>query len=48
VFAAQIALGCYETARRRARTAADLVREAGAAFGEVLALGAGRGAASRR
>ena len=40
VLAAQIALGCYETARQRARTAADLVRESGAAFDEVLALGA--------
>jgi AcrR family transcriptional regulator len=40
VFAAQIALGCYETARQRARTAADLVRESGAAFDEILTLGA--------
>jgi hypothetical protein len=39
--AAQIALACYETARRRARTAADLVSESGAAFDEVLTLGSG-------
>jgi AcrR family transcriptional regulator len=38
VLAAQIALGCYETARQRARTAADLVRESGAAFAGVLTL----------
>ncbi|MFJ9779860.1 TetR/AcrR family transcriptional regulator [Amycolatopsis sp. NPDC101161] len=41
VFAAQIALACYETARRRARTAADLVSESSAAFDEVLTLGCG-------
>jgi AcrR family transcriptional regulator len=41
VFAAQIALACYETARRRARTAADLVSESSAAFDEVLTLGSG-------
>lgn len=40
VFPAQIAPGCYETARQRARTAAGLVRESGAAFDEVLTLGA--------
>ncbi|MEU0791799.1 helix-turn-helix domain-containing protein [Amycolatopsis sp. NPDC005961] len=39
VFAGQIALACYETARRRARTAADLVSESSAAFDEVLTLG---------
>jgi AcrR family transcriptional regulator len=43
VLAAQIALGCYETARQRAHTATDLVRESGAAFAEVLALGASPG-----
>lgn len=41
VFAAQIAFACYETARRRARTAADLVSESRAAFDEVLTLGCG-------
>ncbi|WP_410575464.1 TetR/AcrR family transcriptional regulator [Amycolatopsis sp. cmx-4-61] len=41
VFAAQITLACYETARRRARTAADLVSESRAAFDEVLKLGCG-------
>lgn len=39
VFAAQIALACYETARRRARTAADLIEETRAAFTETLSLG---------
>jgi AcrR family transcriptional regulator len=43
VLAAQIALGCYETARQRAHTATDIVRESGAAFAEVLALGASPG-----
>jgi len=42
ILAAQVALACYETARRRARTAAELARECRAAFDEVLALGAGR------
>ncbi|WP_410586122.1 TetR/AcrR family transcriptional regulator [Amycolatopsis sp. lyj-23] len=41
VLAAQIALACYETGRRRARTAADLVSESRAAFDEVLTLGRG-------
>jgi AcrR family transcriptional regulator len=41
VFAAQIALACYETARRRARTPADLTRETRAAFAEALSLGRG-------
>jgi AcrR family transcriptional regulator len=39
VFAAQIALACYETARRRARTPAELVAETRTAFSEVLDLG---------
>ncbi|GGM20780.1 TetR/AcrR family transcriptional regulator [Promicromonospora citrea] len=39
VLAGQVALACYETARRRARTAAELVRECRAAFTEVLELG---------
>jgi AcrR family transcriptional regulator len=43
VLAAQIALGCYETARQRAHTATDLVRESDAAFAEILALGASPG-----
>ncbi len=40
VFAAQIALACYETARRSGRTAKELVRETEAAFTEALTLGA--------
>jgi len=39
LFAAQIALACYEIATRRAATAADLVQETDAAFAEVLSLG---------
>ncbi|MFC7023733.1 TetR/AcrR family transcriptional regulator [Promicromonospora thailandica] len=41
VLAAQVALGCYETARIRSRSGGDLVREAHAAFDELLALRAG-------
>lgn len=39
VFAAQIALACYETARRRARNPADVIAESRAAFAEALSLG---------
>ena len=39
VFAAQISLACYETARRRAKTPGDLVEESRAVFAETLALG---------
>jgi AcrR family transcriptional regulator len=41
VFAAQIALACYETARRRAPTPAELTRATRDAFAEALSLGRG-------
>jgi AcrR family transcriptional regulator len=41
VFAAQIALACYETARLRAKTAAELMAATRAAFAETLSLGRG-------
>jgi AcrR family transcriptional regulator len=39
VFAAQVALACYQTARRRAHRPQALAEEARAAFEQVLALG---------
>ena len=39
VFAAQIALACYQSARQRARTAGSLSRAAQEAFEEALSLG---------
>lgn len=40
VLAAQVALACYQTARRRAQAPGDLVGQTRAAFDQVLVLGA--------